>query len=954
MQLKSLQTRIVLAITGTVFLLMALVVMLFGMETKRELSQSFESNALNLLYATRNQVESHYNSIQYYQESMLKRRKLELKNNIDIAFSVIDTAYRYHQLAGLDEARAQQMTLRRIMDIRYNDGVGYFWVNDTSRPIPKIMMHPISPELVGKSSDGPLYRCLTDEAGNPIPGNMFSAFLNTCLEHGEGYLNYFWHKPTAAGLTEVQPKLGYVKLFKPWNWIIGTGVYVDDINRDIKQRTEAVIKDLNQLLHKQTIGDSGYFFIFNEADELLVHPLYSAAESANLINPETGHHILEDLKEAEKTAGHSLVYPWDKPDDKGHFVHRKISYVTRFQPLGWYICSSIYLDDYEKKIDMLSRQTSLLGGFFILVSLIVAFLIARSITHPLKNLVSTITVTDEDGLPTRAVVGGSLIEFRVLADTINGMVSSIKKSRGKLKESESFNKLLFKDSRIPLLVLDAETLRFIDCNQAAAEVYGFGCIEQTLGKTPVEVSAKTQYDGEDSLVAAGKMLARVRQVKSVIFEWRHQRENGEIWDAEVHLAQFHYQGRDLFQLSLQDITERKKAQEELNHVRKMEAVGQLAGGIAHDFNNMLGGIMGAAELLRNPKRGLDEKGRKLTDLILRASSQAANLTTKLMAFGRKGRVTSQVADINRIVSDSVAILQKTIDRKIVISMFPAGTAAPVLADVTGLQNAFINLGINAAHAMPDGGALSFDQRIVDLGPADCDGSPFKIRPGRYVEIEVGDSGCGIEPENLEHIFEPFFTTRKQGQGSGLGLAAVYGTVREHQGAIQVFSRVGEGTVFLIHLPLCDGHVGEDATANTQEAVPYIGRGRILLVDDEDIILNVGRDLLEELGYEVVTAADGFAAVNIFRGNQGNQGNQEKIDLVITDMLMPKMNGRELFYQLRQIDPDCPVILASGYTDNAGLDEMKRDGLRGFLPKPFNSEDLKRLLGEVMARPVYPE
>lgn len=941
MRFDSLQSRIALAISGIVFLLMTFIVIFFSIEAKRELSEAFEKNALNLLTATRNQVESHYNSIQYYRTAMTERRKRELKNNTDIAFSVIETAQKLHAEAGMTEARAQQMTLKKIKEMRFDDGVGYFWMNDTTRPIPRIIMHPVNPELIGKSSDGPRYHCLLNDRGERIEGNLFSAFLKTALDHGEGYVNYLWPKPTPAGLTEDQPKIGFVKIFRPWNWIIGTGVYVDDIQRDIEQRTEAVVRDLNKLIPKQKIGESGYFFIFNDAGELIVHPLYGPRESPGLINPESGNNILDDLAAAEKTPEKALSYFWDKPDDKGNFVYRKKSYVTYFEPLGWYICSSVYLDDYEHKINAMNTKLALLGGGFILCALVIAFLMARNVTRPLKGLVETIQLTDEDGLPTQTIKPGGVAELKLLSATINRMISSIKRSRNRLKESESFNKVLFKDSRIPLVVMDSRTYRYIDCNQAAADIYGSGSIENTIGRTPMEFFAKTQYNGEDSRIAGERMLKEAKGKGAVTFEWRHQRANGEFWDAEVQLMKFHYMGKDLYQFSLQDVTERKKALEELNHIRKMDAIGQLAGGVAHDFNNMLSAIISSAELLKKPVRGLDEKGLKYTDLIIRASSQAAELTAKLLAFGRKGMVASGTVDVIEIIRDSVTILTKTSNKKVTITTAFEIDQAMVEGDSSGLQNAFINLGINASHAMPDGGELHFGVRLVDLGAVYCEASPFQLVPGGYVEIEVRDTGCGISEKDLPFIFEPFFTTRKRGQGSGLGLAAVYGTVQDHHGAIQVYSEVDRGTVFTLYLPLSQ-KTGREVVVKLKETQERLrGSGRILLIDDEDIIRISSASMLEELGYEVITANDGEDGVDIYRSRGA------EIDLVITDMLMPKMNGREVFYQLKKINPDCRVVLASGFTDDQNVETLNRDGLQGFLKKPYRLESMGNLLHEIL-------
>ena len=403
----------------------------------------------------------------------------------------------------------------------------------------------------------------------------------------------------------------------------------------------------------------------------------------------------------------------------------------------------------------------------------------------------------------------------------------------------------------------------------------------------------------------------------------------------------HYRG------IVEDVTERVKSEkkrkmleEQLSHSRKMDAIGQLAGGVAHDFNNMLGGIMGATQLLKLPKRKLDKKGLKYLDLIEQASTQAADLTSKLLAFGRKGKIMSTSIDIDIIIDDTVAILSKTIDKKIKITALKKGKNSIVVGDNTAIQNSLINLGINSSHAMKDGGKLTYETQNVTFDKSYCDLSVFKIIPGDYVEISVRDTGCGIESENLKKIFEPFFTTKDLGKGTGLGLASVYGTVLDHRGAIDVYSEVGVGTVFHLYLP----NSNEDRSLvveNKSEKI-VLGSGKILFIDDEEIIRVTGVHLLEEMGYEVVVFSNGLEAIDYFKKEF------ENIDLIITDMIMPEISGREIFYKLKEIDKNSKIIISSGFTKDEDLNEMKKDGLAGFINKPFRNVELSKLLNEVLS------
>ncbi|MCD6587275.1 MAG: PAS domain S-box protein, partial [Candidatus Fermentibacteraceae bacterium] len=391
-------------------------------------------------------------------------------------------------------------------------------------------------------------------------------------------------------------------------------------------------------------------------------------------------------------------------------------------------------------------------------------------------------------------------------------------------------------------------------------------------------------------------------------------------------------------IRIDDVSKECELEEQLSHSRKMDAIGQLAGGIAHDFNNVLGAIIGAAELLQSPDAGLDSEASELVDMILQAGARAADLTAKLLAFGRKGKITTSVVDIHEIIDNTVSILASTIDKIITISVHKEAAVHTVVGDASGLHNALINMGINASHAMPDGGSITISTGNVYLDNTYCEKSSFEIEPGEYVEIQMRDTGCGIPGENIRKIFEPFFTTSEQESGTGLGLAAVYGTVQDHQGSISVYSEEGRGSVFKILLPC--SYEEADAVQINPDVVT--GSGRILLVDDEELIRTTGKLMLEEMGYTVLLAENGRSAVELFKQVY------REIDLVVMDMVMPEMNGGDAFEEMRRIDPACKVIISSGFSKSRSIDELKKSGLSGFIQKPFRNSKLSQLVAKVLS------
>ena len=385
-----------------------------------------------------------------------------------------------------------------------------------------------------------------------------------------------------------------------------------------------------------------------------------------------------------------------------------------------------------------------------------------------------------------------------------------------------------------------------------------------------------------------------------------------------------------------DVTEEYALQEELHQSRKMDAVGQLAGGVAHDFNNMLGGIMGAADVLKLKLRD-DADFRRFLDMIADSVQRASDLTAKLLTFARKQSIGSTPVDVHDAVREAVSLLENTIDRRIRLESHLDADASVVVGDLSQLQNAFLNLGINAAHAMPDGGTLTFLSRRVDLSPLDCSTDLFDLRPGSYVEIEIRDTGCGIPAKHLSRIFDPFFTTKPEGKGTGLGLSAVFGTVRRHGGAVRVYSEEGRGTVFRIWLPVAEGRAVP--AAPSLEAVS--GNGRVLVVDDEPVMRATAEAILTELGYEVLLAENGREGLARF------QETHAEIDLVLLDMIMPEMNGRDCFLAMREIDPRVRVVLSSGFTLDEDLDDLREKGLRGFVRKPYRVATLSHALADAL-------
>jgi signal transduction histidine kinase/CheY-like chemotaxis protein len=386
------------------------------------------------------------------------------------------------------------------------------------------------------------------------------------------------------------------------------------------------------------------------------------------------------------------------------------------------------------------------------------------------------------------------------------------------------------------------------------------------------------------------------------------------------------------------VTDLQETHRQLAQAEKMGLLGQLAGGIAHDFNNLLTGILGCADLLKRGSDTPEDKARHI-DIILNAARRAADLVQQLLAFARPGKTQQDMVDLNELVNEVVRILGRTVGSHIVVEKQLHAGPAMTMGDSSELQSALLNLGVNARDAIDGSGTITYTTEVVELDAETCRLQAHPMEPGPYLEIGVADTGTGMSPEVLEHIFEPFYTTKEVGKGTGLGLAAVYGTVRGHDGSINVYSDPGRGTQFRLFFPLTSDEQAGDAPSR---ADLVHGTGTILLVDDEPIIRNLGSNMLKSFGYEVILAADGEEALETWDARRG------EIDLVILDLVMPGKNGEEVLREIRGRDPDATVLITSGFQFERNASDLRRAGAAGFLPKPFIATSLSRAIAAALA------
>jgi PAS domain S-box-containing protein len=387
-----------------------------------------------------------------------------------------------------------------------------------------------------------------------------------------------------------------------------------------------------------------------------------------------------------------------------------------------------------------------------------------------------------------------------------------------------------------------------------------------------------------------------------------------------------------------DITRHRRLEEQLRHAQKMEAAGRLAGGVAHDFNNLLTVISGFGQLFLARLDPTDPKYSHIAE-ILKAADRGATLTRQLLAFSRQQVLQPEVLDLNNTLANINSMLRHLIGEDIEVVVFPGKDLGRVKADPGEIDQVILNLAVNARDAMPYGGKLTLQTENVDLDE-ELASSHYPLRAGRYVMLSVSDTGCGMDAETQKHIFEPFFTTKEKGKGTGLGLATVHGIVHQSGGFIYVYSELGSGSIFKIYLPRVDRAA---EPAKSHQAVEHHTRGSatILVVEDEAMVRDLTLEVLKESGYTVIAAERPDDALRISRQNQG------RIDLLLTDVVMPGMSGLELAERLKPERPEMKVLYVSGYTADAVVRRGMSDPQTAFLQKPFAPGALVRKVREVI-------
>ncbi len=719
--------------------------------------------------------------------------------------------------------------------------------------------------------------------------------------------------------------------------------------------------ELSRIINEASQNHFYTAFIVDKGGRIIAHPNNSLVERRENIGN------LPLLRETSQNVGSGLF------DFQNTRYHATVVPIIETQ---WKLVVAKRLEDAEQPIYYFERTFLCgIGIMFLLVSF-GAVIGNRIISKPFRQMEHQSRLVAEGRFDEVASVESRCYEIALLSDTISAMAMEVQQRESKLHDqndelqvteemlrsqideyhethnqllateemlrvqlsvSESNQSLLEESNRKLETMIDASPLAIISLNQdgiislwnhSAATLFGCsaGDLDHTLKKL------FTSEKGYADFISRLQNEQHLRLPEILLNSFDGRPLVVSLISAPLSTIPLKAE----FILMVEDVTQRAQLEEQLRQAQKMDIVGQLAGGIAHDFNNMLTGIMASAELMKH-RMSDDDRNMKMVNTILNAAARSAHLTRDLLTFSRKGVKESTLVAVNDTISAVIGLLERTIDKNIHLVTSLSADDPIVMGDQALLQNALLNLGVNARDAMPNGGTLTYDTSVTILDAVACRLSQIPCSPGTYLRIAVSDTGAGIPREIMARIFEPFFTTKEQGKGTGLGLAAVYGTVRDHKGGLTVISEPRQGTTFHLFLPLCP------VTGNAAEPGDTIirGKGGILLVDDEEILRHTGCDLLEELGYTVFVAEDGEDALRQYVQLRSS------IDLVLLDMVMPKLNGKETFFRLREMNPEVRVLFCSGFNREGNANELAQLGAKGLIRKPYSMNDLGKAISDAI-------
>jgi signal transduction histidine kinase/CheY-like chemotaxis protein len=685
--------------------------------------------------------------------------------------------------------------------------------------------------------------------------------------------------------------------FEPWHCIIGVCCYSTDYREENFLWT--VQENLKTKIAAQRIGANGYIWIIDTTGRYVVSKdrMRDGERIADRRDSQ-GRYIVRDIisPASRLQQGQTITYRYEWRDLGEQVIRKKISVISSVPQWGWIIGASAYYGDFMGGLGTIRYQIIGVCAASVIVGSAIAYFVALLLSGPFFSLQRALAHEKEMLTKTIRSIGDGVVAVDGAGSIV--LVNEVARS---------------------MLALPAHAAAFPPLSGLfLLRGMSNGAQARTAAELFAQSAAPFTLENQRLLLAGGTDAGHTVDCAFAPIVDRAGNADGAV-------------------LVLRDMTKRLELEERLHHDDKLRAVGQLAGGIAHDFNNQLTGIIVHAELVKMENTPAP-RTVGYAEAIIKAARHSARLTSQLLSFARKQPVTAVRVDVHAVIGDVVEVLERSIDKRIRIVMDLSAPFATVMGDSSMLQNALLNLAINARDALPEGGRITFGTMLVDQTGAEH--SAAGLAEGQeHIRVMVSDNGIGMDQATKRRLFEPFFTTKEPGKGTGMGLASVYGAVSGHKGKIRVESEVGKGTSFYCYFPCVKTDAAADAGKGPQRPLS----GHVMVVDDEKSVLHAISTVLKWSGCEVTACDSGAAAVERFPALRG------RIDLVMMDMVMPGMDGPEAMRRLLSIDPAARFLVMSGHVFDSADTVMTGKEIVGFVRKPFVVESLRSTLQELLKK-----
>ncbi|WP_300464275.1 cache domain-containing protein [Desulfobacula sp.] len=875
---------------------------------------------------------------------MMDQKKEMIRELTNITWSLVSEYDQRVKTGELSLEAAQQNAIKTLRNLRYGpEGKDYFWIVDMQN---QAVMHPYRPDFEGKDQTE-----FTDARGKHI----FETFVNTVKMSGEGYVDYVWQWKDDP--KKIVPKISFVKGFLPWDWVIGTGLYIEDIRQETAVTLQGFVKLFTGVLFIVILLS---FYITWQA--VKIEKKKSRAETARYLNEVRLEKLLELSRMTDASQKELTEFAVEEAIKLSQSCIGYLAFLnadeTQLTLHTWSKQAMEQCGITDKPLVCPVEETGLWADVIRLKKPVITNDYDTSPNkkgyppgHIKISRVMNIPIFDNGKIVALAGVGNkdeayNESDLRQVQLMMDGMWNIIQKKQAEddLRESEERYRLLAENAADSLWILQLSNFSLSYVSPSMERILGYTPKEllgldmgqfmtpaalKKISATISEELKKDRRDGEDP------NRHRVLELDQV------RKDGSTIWTEVTARFLRDKDGKPDRVLGItREITQRKEMENRLQQAQKMEALGTLAGGIAHDFNNILSSVLGFTELAKLGNK-VDEETKENLDQVLAAGIRARDLVRHILTFSRRADVQKQSIKITPLIKECLKFLRASVSTNIVIKHHFETTDSLLMADATQIHQVLMNLFTNAAYAMKQNGGI-LDVRLTAMKTLSAEICQAKeLKPGPYLQLTVADTGCGIPEQVISKIFEPFFTTKGRVEGTGMGLSMAYGIIKDMGGAILVHSKLGKGTTFQVLLP---EHSGAPLTGEVPVDFTLMTHyGRILLVDDEKPIVDWMQQVLSKLGYEVVSMSDSLAALKKFKQNP------KGYDLVLTDMAMPQMNGLELSKQIMALRPDIPIILCTGFSEGLTAQRMKDHGIFEMIMKPMIAGELAQVVTKALGK-----